>query len=567
MGAGEGGKGGELVGVGLIVDAKHRRQGAHGKEARHRFVGGEHELLDQAVGVVARAASDLGHPSALVEDDLRLGQVEVDGSAQAALPGELLRQLAGDEQVRHQRGRVGVRRAAQRRSDLGVGEPRVAAHHRVVEIGLQRPAFGVERQIADHAEAVDVGVERADAVRQALGEHRQHGAGKVDAGAAAQAFAIERTARPHVVGHVGDGDHQAVAGAHARDVDGVVEVARVLAVDGDERQRAQIAAADDVLGAHVRGHVLRCEQGRRIELVGEAGSVRRGEDLEAWIAARAEHLHDVALQLTARAAAVALQPHLDHVVLIGAVVARHDDVLGETAVVGNDPGRLALRLVGAERELPAALDHLDHLARGAPVAALGAAHADHVAVERALRLAGRNEDVVLPAAAAEERVDEAVAFGLEVQHADHFAGARVGLRGALFGAALARPFGHGRRQTGGCGCGAVDAAARALFGTGRFRRVLLFGGCAVELAVEEGAPFGDQLREGFAEELLLVSAEPKLLGELLEGGAAPAGALQHASEIIDRDVHGWFISGRARNGKCRLAHAAAEAAGQRWWGS
>ena len=50
-------------------------------------------------------------------------------------------------------------------------------------------------------------------------------------------------ARADEVRHIGDGHHQPPALARALDVDRVVEVARVLAVDGDDRQMPEIEAA------------------------------------------------------------------------------------------------------------------------------------------------------------------------------------------------------------------------------------------------------------------------------------------------------------------------------------
>ena len=60
--------------------------------------------------------------------------------------------------------------------------------------------------------------------------------------------AVERVSRAHIVGHVGDGDEQVPASGIRRigvglGPHGIVEVACVLAVDGDKRNRAQIDAA------------------------------------------------------------------------------------------------------------------------------------------------------------------------------------------------------------------------------------------------------------------------------------------------------------------------------------
>ena len=98
----------QLLPVRLVMDPVDGGQPAHLEEARHPLVGGEHELLHQPVGIVARAAHDLRHPPLLIEDDLRLGQIEVDASARLPLPRELLRELVGDLQILGERPQLGI---------------------------------------------------------------------------------------------------------------------------------------------------------------------------------------------------------------------------------------------------------------------------------------------------------------------------------------------------------------------------------------------------------------------------------------------------------------------------
>ena len=52
---------------------------------RHRFVRGQHELLDQPVSDVARRARHAGHLAEFVEFDQRLRQIEIDRAAAHAL--------------------------------------------------------------------------------------------------------------------------------------------------------------------------------------------------------------------------------------------------------------------------------------------------------------------------------------------------------------------------------------------------------------------------------------------------------------------------------------------------
>ncbi len=84
--------------------------------------------------------------------------------------------------------------------------------------------------------------QRAEIVGDALGQHRHHAVGKVHRVAARQRVAIERRARPHVEGDVGDGDMDDVAALVVRIVIGrgmhrIVVILGVGRIDGDERKR------------------------------------------------------------------------------------------------------------------------------------------------------------------------------------------------------------------------------------------------------------------------------------------------------------------------------------------
>ena len=78
-------------------------------------------------------------------------------------------------------------------------------------------------------------------------QHGHHAIREVRGIAAFARVAIKRGAGPHVVRHIGDGDHDLPAGRILRrrvrlGVDRVVEVARVHGIDGDQRGLAEVRA-------------------------------------------------------------------------------------------------------------------------------------------------------------------------------------------------------------------------------------------------------------------------------------------------------------------------------------
>ena len=114
-----------LVG-GHVVDAPHRVELALAEVARDGFVGREHEVLDELVGALDRGVAarlhDVAHALGivLVEDDLGLGQLEVERAALEAARAQLLGERRhalelGQELACSARARRGSRRRARRR--------------------------------------------------------------------------------------------------------------------------------------------------------------------------------------------------------------------------------------------------------------------------------------------------------------------------------------------------------------------------------------------------------------------------------------------------------------------
>jgi hypothetical protein len=118
-------------------------------------VGRQHGFFDQAVRLVARARNDLFDAPALVADDLGLGGFEVHRAThgarceQRAVDVVQVQQVVDALLAPH-----GLRtaRVGQDRSDLGVGEPGVAEHHRRIELVGMDLAGRSDQHVADHAQ-------------------------------------------------------------------------------------------------------------------------------------------------------------------------------------------------------------------------------------------------------------------------------------------------------------------------------------------------------------------------------------------------------------------------------
>ena len=275
----------ELLRRRAFVDAIQRGLLVLREKVRRADVRREHAFLDQLVRVVARRRHDPHDLAVRVELQRQLDGVEVDRAASLARGEEHLVERVELCEMRQQRacGLAFRRSGSVSHADLRVREPRARMHDRRVErVRLDRAAR-VDLHVARHAQPVDVRLQRAQLVRQRLGQHRNHAPRKVDRRAALARVGVERVAVAYVVADVGDRDDEPEAAAVGRAIDGVVEVLRRLAVDRHERQFGEIGATLAIGGAHLRRQPLRLALGGGAPFERQRVLAQRDLDLDARI--------------------------------------------------------------------------------------------------------------------------------------------------------------------------------------------------------------------------------------------------------------------------------------------
>src|SRR5439155_23390715 len=125
-----------------------------------------------------------------------------------------------------------------------------AADHAFAEAGIFRVTALVELNENGMGESIDTGIEAANAVTQAFGQHRDHSVRKINTVSAPARLAIERAVGTHVSGNVGNVNSESpalvVGLVH---INCVVKIARVIRVDGDDEFFSQIFAVFDHSGS------------------------------------------------------------------------------------------------------------------------------------------------------------------------------------------------------------------------------------------------------------------------------------------------------------------------------
>ena len=218
-------------------------------EVRAADVGRQHRLFDQLVRIVARAGHDLLDTAIFITHDLGFGGFKIHRTTLLARHLQRAVHVVQVEQIFHAILALAGLRATRVRQDgchLGVCEPRVAVHHGGIELVRVHLPLGRDQHVAHHAQSLHLGVERAQAIAQLLGQHGNHPAWEVHTGGTVIGINIDGTAGFHVVAHIGNRHQQAPALASPHlgrfAIHCIVKVARIFSVNGDERHIGQINA-------------------------------------------------------------------------------------------------------------------------------------------------------------------------------------------------------------------------------------------------------------------------------------------------------------------------------------
>ena len=471
---------GQAVGRGLVVHAEDAGEPGIAQVARHRLVRQDHGLLHERRRVRLAAQVDAHGVPLRIQAHLRLHRGEVQPAGRLARRRALPRQAREPREPARERvvlrSAVGTaRRPFQKGLRLVVGQPRIRADERRVQLVAHEARTVVQVQVGRHRAAHLAGLERAQVTRQLLGQHGYHAVGQVHARRPPPRIQVDRRVPGHVMRHVRDMHpqppahgprpalvHEPHAAGHlaALQNDGlqrqsVVEVAGVGGVDGEREALPQVAVA------------LR-ERARLVQHGGARLGERTVRERRLQLATRHDevHAHPLVARLPddllhhaggrgvargERGDANAHERAVRHVRMVGA---HGEDVVGYARILGHHHAEGLGHLVAAHERVVRAVDNAQHPrgrlvagARSALVrlacAALAARgrqgrHLHQIAVEGTGHLRCGNEVGALG------RLHEAEAAAMDGQHAARVAaGAASRMRPfACHGATPARATGR-----------------------------------------------------------------------------------------------------------------------------
>ncbi len=380
------------------------------QEFSRGHVGRQHAFLDQLVRIVARGRPDFGDFALSTEDDPGFLSFKINRATGMTSAQQHFVQRIKLLQVRHDAGVfatqfLGFSRfwLLQDRADLVVGQAGMGVNDCLVELVISHLAGFGQGHFTDHGQAIDVRIQRAQAVGQLLGQHRNHALGEVHRVATHLRFSVQRRTDFDVTRYVGDGDVQLPATGKQTQLAGlgfaenrIVEVASIFAIDGHERQMTQIDAVFLVFLLH-----FRLELGSFLEhrfrpdvrnIVGAQGNV----DFHAGRHVIAHDFDHIALRLEARRRPVS-NLHLDELTDLGAGVAArgNQDFLLDLRIVGHDKTDAALFEVATHDGFVRTGDHFDdHAFATTPTIKTGNPRQSTIAVEHQTHLRRAHEQVI-----------------------------------------------------------------------------------------------------------------------------------------------------------------------------
>ena len=195
---------------GAFMDPKNRRVFGLQNKVSTADVSSQHGLFDQAMCLGTNSGNNLFNTTAIVTNNLCLSGFKINSSSfLSAFEQTAVHIMKMDEVLNpvFVLGSLWASGVGENGRHIGIGEPSMTVHHRLVKLISKNLSVLVNQHVADHAKPINQRIKRAQAVRQFFGQHRYDSARKIHTRSAFVGVYINRATGINVIADVGN-SHQ-----------------------------------------------------------------------------------------------------------------------------------------------------------------------------------------------------------------------------------------------------------------------------------------------------------------------------------------------------------------------
>ena len=365
-------------------------------------VGRQHALFNQTVCVIARARNDFLDAAIVITNNLRLHRIEIHRTTRLPRLQQGAKHTMQVQQVWHAlRPLLRLRATGVRQNcrHLGICKTRMAVHDTRVKLIGMHLTLGRDQHVADHAQAIDIRVQRAQAVGQLFRQHGNHTTREIHTGCTLISVNVNGIAVLHVVTDISNRHQQAPALAAPYfgrlAIHRIIKVAGIFAVDGAQRHIAQIHAPLAIFSHHLFGQRLCSIQTCIRKNVRHTVLAHRNFNFHARVIHFTQHFHNAPDRLTKQGRRLC-QLHHNHLPGLGFAnrALRHQDILAVTLVFRRNQPHATFLQQTANQRFGGALNNFDNMPLRATTPVLSHdVHAHTIFVQHGTHLIGRKENI------------------------------------------------------------------------------------------------------------------------------------------------------------------------------
>ena len=177
----------------------------------------------------------------------------------------------------------------------------MAEHHCRVKLVGVHITFGSDQHVTNHAQALHIGVEGTQPIREFFWQHRYNAPREIHACGALVSIHIDGASGTHIITYIGNRDQQTPSFAAPHfgrfTIDRIIEITRILTVNGHQRNVGQVNAVEFVLRSDFVRQCARQSDTSIREFMRHAVFAHRNFNLHARVVNLTQNLFHAAYRL------------------------------------------------------------------------------------------------------------------------------------------------------------------------------------------------------------------------------------------------------------------------------